>query len=244
MPVLNLAAARPETDVDGFGEREDFAEGGDVDGLHGDSLWGLVEGAVERVVEDVGLRLDGAWDAVSGVFVLEFEGVGGVVGIGDFTADVGDDDGDGAAIWLDDVGVWREEELGVMGTFFLGEHGGFYLVFVGGMIVVECGGAEKGGGGAVDDIEGLGEKAPVDGELKERAFDEKARGDADGGDDVVVGREVGNIGGDNVLVSEADGARRELAIDEDETFGVALEGAAGEDEVCEVLDGGARDGER
>ena len=74
----------------------------------------LVEGAVERVVEDVGLRLDGARETVGGVFILEFEGVGGVVGIGDFTADVGDDDGDGAAVRLDDVGVWREEELGVM----------------------------------------------------------------------------------------------------------------------------------
>ena len=99
-------------------------------------------------------------------------------------------------------------------------------------------------GRAVDDIEGLGEKAPVDGELKERALDVKAREDADGTDDVVVGREVGDIGGDNVLVSEADGARRGLTIDEDETFGVAVEGAAGEDEECEVLDGGARDGER
>ena len=39
MPVLDLAAARPETDVDGFGGIEDFAEGGDVDGLHGDSFW-------------------------------------------------------------------------------------------------------------------------------------------------------------------------------------------------------------
>ena len=71
MPGLDLAAARPETDVDGFGGREDFAESGDVDGLHGDSFGGLVEGAVEGVVEDVGLGLDGAWEAVSGVFVLE-----------------------------------------------------------------------------------------------------------------------------------------------------------------------------
>ena len=60
----------------------------------------------------------------------------------------------------------------------------------------------------------------------------------------MVGREVGDIGSDDVWVCEADGARRGLTIDEDETFGVALEGAAGEDEVCEVLDGGARDGER
>ena len=42
-------------------------------------------------------------------------------------------------------------------------------------------------GRAVNDVEGLGEKAPVDGELKERAFDEKAREDADGTDDVVEG---------------------------------------------------------
>ena len=118
---------------------------------------GLVEGAVEGVVEDVGLGLDGAWKAVGGVFVLEFEGVGGVVGIGDLAADVGDDDGDGSAIWLDDVGVWREEELGVMATFFLGEHGGFNLVFVGGMVVVESGGAERGGGGAVEGELALGD---------------------------------------------------------------------------------------
>ena len=157
MPVLNLAAARPETDVDRFGGREDFAEGGDVDGLHGDSFGRLVEGAVERVVEDVGLRLDGARETVGGVFVLEFEGVGGIVGIGDFTADVGDDDGDGATIWLDDVGVRREEELGVMATFFLCEHGGFHLVFVGGMVVIECGGAKRGGGGAVEGELALGD---------------------------------------------------------------------------------------
>ena len=157
MPVLDLAAACPETEVDGFGGREDFAESGDVDGLHGDSFGGLVEGAVERVVEDVGLGLDGAWEAVSGVFVLEFEGVGGVVGIGDFAADVGDDDGDGAAVRLDDVGVWREEELGVMATLFLGEHGGFNLVFIGGMVVVESGGAERGGGGAVEGELALGD---------------------------------------------------------------------------------------
>ena len=118
---------------------------------------GLVEGAVEGVVKDVGLGLDGAWDAVSGVFVLEFEGVGGVVGIGDFTADVGDDDGDGATVRLDDVGVWREEELGVMGTLFLGEHGGLNLVFVGGLVIVEGGGAERGGGGAVKGELALGD---------------------------------------------------------------------------------------
>ena len=82
----------------------------------------LVEGAVEGVVEDVGLRLDGTWEAVRGVFVLELDAVGSVVGIGDFTADVGDEDWDGATVRLDDVGVLREKELGVMATLLLGEH--------------------------------------------------------------------------------------------------------------------------
>ena len=82
----------------------------------------LVEGAVEWVVEDVGLELNGAWEAMGGVFVLELDAVGGVVGIGDLTADVGDDDGDGATVRLNDVGVLREKELGVMVTFLLGEH--------------------------------------------------------------------------------------------------------------------------
>ena len=36
VPLLDLAAARPKADVDGAGRVEDFAEGGDVDGLHGD----------------------------------------------------------------------------------------------------------------------------------------------------------------------------------------------------------------
>ena len=85
-----------------------------------------------------------------GVLVLELDAIGDIVGIGDFAADVGDDDGDGTTAWLDDVGVLREKELGVMGGFFLGEHGGLHLVLVGGLVIVECGGAERGGGGAVE----------------------------------------------------------------------------------------------
>ena len=34
--MLDFAAARPEKDDDGFGDRENFAEGGEMDGLHGD----------------------------------------------------------------------------------------------------------------------------------------------------------------------------------------------------------------
>ena len=97
----------------------------------------LVEGAVEGVVEDVGLGLDGAWEAVDGVFVLELDAVGGVVGIGNLTADVGDDDWDGTAVWLYDVGVLREKELGVMCGFFFGEHRGLHLVLVGGEVIIE-----------------------------------------------------------------------------------------------------------
>ena len=77
MPVLDFAAARPEKDV--VGGRENFAEGGDMDGLHGDSFCGLVECAVEGVVEYVGGGLDGAREAVGGILVLELEAVGGVV---------------------------------------------------------------------------------------------------------------------------------------------------------------------
>ena len=53
----------------------------------------LVERAVEGVVEDVLRVFEGLGDAVASVLVLEFDGVGGVVGIADFGCDVGDDDG-------------------------------------------------------------------------------------------------------------------------------------------------------
>ena len=36
MPGLDLTAASPEAYVDGLGTGEDFAEGGDVNGLHSD----------------------------------------------------------------------------------------------------------------------------------------------------------------------------------------------------------------
>ena len=58
----------------------------------------LVECAVERVVEDVLRVFEGLGDVVASVLVLEFEGVGGVVGIADFGGDVGDDDGDGLGV--------------------------------------------------------------------------------------------------------------------------------------------------
>ena len=89
MPVLDFAVACPEGEVDRFGGSEDFSEGGDVDGLHG--AWGLVERAVEGVVKDVLGVFEGLGDAVASVLVLEFEGVGGVVGIADLGGDVGDD---------------------------------------------------------------------------------------------------------------------------------------------------------
>ena len=69
----------------------------------------LVKGTLEWIIEDVGWVLDGAREAVGSELVLEFEGVGGVVGIGDLATDVGDDDGEGTAARLDDVGVRREE---------------------------------------------------------------------------------------------------------------------------------------
>ena len=58
----------------------------------------LVEGAVKWVIEDVGWVMETAGDAVAAVLVLELDGACGVVGIAGFTADVGDEDGDAAAI--------------------------------------------------------------------------------------------------------------------------------------------------
>ena len=50
---------------------------------------------MERVIEDVLGVFEGLGDAVASILVLEFEGVGGVVGVADFGGDVGNDDGEG-----------------------------------------------------------------------------------------------------------------------------------------------------
>ena len=45
----------------------------------------LVEGAVEWIIEDVAVIVNGDWEMMATVLVLELDAVGGVVSIGDFT---------------------------------------------------------------------------------------------------------------------------------------------------------------
>lgn len=45
--------------------------------------WILVEGAVERIVEDIVAVVNGDWEMMATVLVLELDAVSGVVGIRD-----------------------------------------------------------------------------------------------------------------------------------------------------------------
>lgn len=53
----------------------------------------LIEGAVERIIEDVLTIVNSDWEMMAAIFVLELDAVRGVVGIGDFTVYVSDGDG-------------------------------------------------------------------------------------------------------------------------------------------------------
>ena len=116
---------------------------------------------MEGVVEDVLWVMEGLGDAVASVLVLEFEGVGGVVGIADFGGDVGDDYWVGLAVG-DDGDVLGKEEDGEVVSLFEGEHGGLHLVLVGGVVVIERGCAETGGSGTADVEFVLGDAGEVD----------------------------------------------------------------------------------
>ena len=48
---------------------------------------------MERIIEDVVAVVDGDWEMMAAVLVLELDAVRGVVGIGDFTVYVSDGDG-------------------------------------------------------------------------------------------------------------------------------------------------------
>ena len=121
----------------------------------------LVERAVERVVEDVLGVFEGLGDAVARELVLELQGVGGVVGIGDFGGDVGDEDGDG--LGFDDEGhLVGEEKNGEVVGLLDGEHGRLHLILVGGGVVIEGGRTETGGSGTADVELALGVTGEVD----------------------------------------------------------------------------------
>ena len=147
--------------------------------------------------------METAGDAVAAVLVLELDGAGGVVGIANFTADVGDEDGDAAAVGLDDVDDMGKEEMGVMLGLLVGEHGGLHLVLEGGLVIVECGLAETGGRGAVKVELALGDTGEVD-ELEAVELVADLEGE--------IGRGVYDIEGLG-KTSPMDGELKELAID-------------------------------
>ena len=226
---------------------------------------------MERVVEDVLRVFEGLGDMVASILVLEFEGVGGVVGIADFGGDVSDDDGEGLGVGDDRDFLGKEEDGEVVGLFD-GEHGGLHLVLVGGVVVIERGRAETGGGGTADVELALGDTGEVDvfgtaelvhGEEREVGF---AVGDVERLGEVSVvdgeGKErsayfegflysgwedvdgeivEGGLGGEGVLCG-ADEDGRGAALVEDDTLDVAGDGGVREGEEGECLEGIKGDG--
>lgn len=86
---------------------------------------------MERIIEDVVAVVDGEWEMVAAVLVLELDAVRGVVGIGDFTVYVSDGDGCQSTTFLHDVDIARKEELGEVLGFLEGKHRGFHVILVG-----------------------------------------------------------------------------------------------------------------
>lgn len=83
---------------------------------------GLVKGAVELIIEDVVAVVNGDWEVVTTILVLELDAVRGVVGIRDFTVYVCDSDGYQFATTLLDIDRARQKELGEVLDFFDGKH--------------------------------------------------------------------------------------------------------------------------
>lgn len=82
----------------------------------------LIEGAVERIIEDVLTIVNSDWEMMAAIFVLELDAVRGVVGIGDFTVYVSDGDGCQDTTYLLDFDRARQKELGEVLDFFDGKH--------------------------------------------------------------------------------------------------------------------------
>ena len=74
---------------------------------------------------------------MAAIFVLELDAVRGVVGIGDFTVYVSDDDGCQGTTYLNDVDMARKEELGEVLGFLEGKHRGLHVILVGGLVIIE-----------------------------------------------------------------------------------------------------------
>lgn len=83
---------------------------------------------MERIIEDVLSVVDGDWEMMAAIFVLELDAVRGVVGIGDFTVYVSDGDGCQGTTYLNDVDIARKEELGEVLGFLEGKHRGLHVI--------------------------------------------------------------------------------------------------------------------
>ena len=86
---------------------------------------------MERIIEDVVAVVDGDWEMMAAVLVLELDAVSGVVGIGDFTVYVSDGYGCQGTTFLHDVDMARKEELGEVLGFLEGKHRGLHVILVG-----------------------------------------------------------------------------------------------------------------
>ena len=98
---------------------------------------------MERIIEDVVAVVDGEWEMVAAVLVLELDAVRGVIGIGDFTVYISDGDGCQGTTFLNDVDMARKEELREMLGFLEGKHQGLHFILVGRLVIIEGGDTER-----------------------------------------------------------------------------------------------------
>ena len=207
---------------------------------------------MERIIEDVVAVVDGDWEMMAAVLVLELDAVSGVVGIGDFTVYVSDGDGCQGTTYLNDVDIARKEELGEVLGFLEGKHRGLHVILVGGLVIIEGGDTERGGSGtvevelalcdasevyvfiaveliaheqrevrrAVSDIERLGKKATMNGELEQSALAADAGFYSNRTYSVTYQGGVLRV---HFSILDANHARCRLAIEESQALGVALQ---------------------
>lgn len=207
---------------------------------------------MERIIEDVVAVVDGDWEMMAAVLVLELDAVRGVVGIGDFAVYVSDGDGCQGTTFLHDVDIARKKELREVLGFLEGKHRGLHVILVGGFVIIEGGDTERGGSGtvevelalgdasevyvfiaveliaheqrevrcAVSDIERLGKKATMNGELEQSALAADAGFYSNRTYNVTY---QGGVLGVHFSILDANHARCRLAIEESQALGVALQ---------------------
>ena len=116
---------------------------------------------MEWVVEDVVAVVNGDWETVTAILVLELDAVRGVVGIRDFTVYVCDGDGYQFTTILLDFDRARKEELGEVLGFLEGKHRGLHIILIGRLVILEGSDTERGGDEAVEIELALGDTSEV-----------------------------------------------------------------------------------